>query len=64
MNLDGLKFINQEIQMYDIVNVDHNSISAHLSRSDCEAFKKWVSRTVCEDDEDTRCKDRGSDTDW
>jgi hypothetical protein len=28
------KFINQEIQMYYLVNVDHNSMKVHLTRND------------------------------
>jgi len=32
------KFINKEIQMYNSVHVDQNSMAAHLTRSDCEGF--------------------------
>ena len=28
--------INQEIEMYHSVTVNHNSMAAHLTRSDCE----------------------------
>jgi len=32
------KLIHQEIQMYYLVNVDHNSVAVHLTRSDCEGL--------------------------
>ena len=39
MNLVGSsKFICQEIYMYDLVNVNHNSMVVLLNRSDCEGF--------------------------
>ena len=34
--LHGIKFINQKIRMYYLVSVDHNGITAHLTRNDCE----------------------------
>jgi len=34
------KFINQEVQTYYLVNVDHNSLKTHLTRSKCEGCKK------------------------
>jgi len=33
VNIMGLsKFINQEIQMYYLINVEHNSMAAHLTK--------------------------------
>jgi len=32
------KFINQEILMYYLVNVDRNSMAAHPTRNECEGF--------------------------
>jgi hypothetical protein len=77
--MDSSKFINQEIQMLYLVNVDHNVTAAHLTRSDCEGSNVmngtdedmlWNDseevgnvRSECEADEDTECKDRESDTD-
>jgi hypothetical protein len=36
--MDSRKFINQEIQMYHLVSVDHNGMAAHITRSNCEGF--------------------------
>jgi len=36
--MDSSKFINQEILVYYLVNVDHNSMAAHLTGSECEGF--------------------------
>jgi hypothetical protein len=36
--MDSSKFINQEIEGYYLVNVDHNGMAAHLTYSDCEGF--------------------------
>jgi hypothetical protein len=43
-------FINQKI----LVNVDHNSMASHLTRSDCEGFLrsavypiKWLRLMIC-----------------
>jgi len=36
------KFINQAIQMYYLVSVDHNSMAAHLTRSDWRVFGSAV----------------------
>jgi hypothetical protein len=36
--MSSSKFINKEIQMYSLVNVDHNGMAAHLTRSDSEGF--------------------------
>jgi len=30
--------MKQGIQMHYLVNVDHNDMAAHLTRSDCEVF--------------------------
>jgi hypothetical protein len=39
MNFVGSsKFINQEIYMYYLVSLDHNSMSVHLTQYDCEGF--------------------------
>ena len=38
VNLTGLKFINQEITIYYLVNVDHKGMAMCLSRSDCEGI--------------------------
>jgi hypothetical protein len=32
------QFINQEIYMYYLVNVDHNSVAVHSTRHDSEGF--------------------------
>ena len=40
VNLTGLKFINQEITIYYLVNVDHKGMAMCLSRSDCEGIWK------------------------
>ena len=45
MNLCGFKLINQEIEMYYLVSVDHNSTAAHLTRSD-GGFKKCCISSV------------------
>jgi hypothetical protein len=60
--------------MLYLVNVDHNVMAAHLTRSDCEVSnvvdgtdedRLWNDyeevgdvRSECEADEDTECKDR------
>jgi len=36
--MDSSKFTDQEIQMYYLVNVDHNGMAVHLTRSECERF--------------------------
>jgi hypothetical protein len=42
--LHGFKYINQEICMYYSVNVDHNSMVAHLIRSGVMGFlKRYIS---------------------
>jgi len=33
--MSSSKLINQEIQMYYLVIVDHNSVAVHITRSDC-----------------------------
>ena len=34
------KLTNLEIEVYSLVNVDHNSMAAHLTRSDSEGFSE------------------------
>jgi hypothetical protein len=34
--MGSIMYINREIYMYYLVNVDHNSMTAHLTISDCE----------------------------
>ena len=64
--------------MYYLVNVDHNSMAVHLTRSDCEGLKKCcISSAVdmtdggmlwdgseCEEGTRTYCEHGDSDTDW
>ena len=38
VNLNGLKFINQEITIYYLVSVDHKGMAVSLTRSDCEGI--------------------------
>ena len=39
--------------MYYLVNVDHKSVAVHLTRSDCEGFKKCcISNAMDETDDD------------
>jgi len=40
--MDSNKFINQEIKIYYVVNVDHCGIAVHLTRSDCEGFQEML----------------------
>ena len=45
------KFVNQEIQIYYLVIVDHNGIAVHLTRSPVKGFKKCcISSAVDETD--------------
>jgi len=32
------KCVNQEIYVYYLVSMDHNSMAVHLTRSDCKGF--------------------------
>ena len=65
--------------MQYLVIVDHNSMAAHLTRSDCEGSSAvdgtddmlWNEsemvgdvRSDCEEDESTGCADGDSDTYW
>ena len=34
------KFINKEIWIYYLLNVDHNETAVHLTRGDCEEFEE------------------------
>jgi hypothetical protein len=71
--------INQAIQMYHSVNVDHNSMAVQLTRSDVKGFQKccisnvvdgtdgdmlWNVRSECEENEGTDCVDGGGDSVW
>jgi hypothetical protein len=38
--------------MYYLVNVDHNSMAKHLTRSDCEGFKKCCISNAVDDTHD------------
>jgi hypothetical protein len=71
--------INQAIQMYHSIIVDHNSMAVELTRSDVKGFKKccilnvvdgtdgdvlWNVRIECEGNGGTDCEDGDSDTVW
>jgi hypothetical protein len=48
--------------MYCAVNVDHNGMAAHLTRSDCEGFKKCcMSSAMDGSDDDTLWDDSEED---
>jgi len=49
--MSSSKFINQETKMYYLVNVNHNSMTAHLTGIDCESFKDVIG-PICKGQED------------
>jgi len=73
------RFTNQEIQTHYSVSVDHNSMAAHLTRSDVKGFEKccilnvvgrtgggklWNVSSECEGEEGTDCDNGDSDSNW